>query len=101
MASQIVWLANITDKNTKSNKISLITIFKYHYSNIIMKQNVKRKLKLKVTFKYSKKIAIRFNDTRYYDAIGSEYKNLLYKEKRKYANQQPRLEKISEIIEKF
>lgn len=60
-----------------------------------------KKIKLKTTFKYSKKIALRFHDVRYYACMGEEYKHLLYKEQQKRKYSTPKNEKISQIIDEY
>lgn len=57
--------------------------------------------KLRTSFKYSKRIALRFHDVRYYNSMGEEYKNLLHKEKQKIKYSTPRSDVVTNIIEKY
>jgi hypothetical protein len=60
-----------------------------------------KKLKLKTTFKYSKKVALRFHDVRYYACMGEEYKHLLYKAQQKMKYSTPKNDTITNIIEEY
>jgi hypothetical protein len=59
--------------------------------------------KLRTSFKYSKRIALRFHDIRYYACMGEEYKNLLHKgleqQKAKYST--PKSDVVTNIINKY
>lgn len=57
--------------------------------------------KLRTSFKYSKKIALRFHDIRYYACMGEEYKNLLHKEQQKAKYSTPKSDVVTNIINKY
>lgn len=65
------------------------------------KKRIRMRPQLKATFTFSKKIARRFHDIRYYDVTGREIKNYAHRKLQKSIYSTRRRERITNLIEKY